>query len=80
MYSLWPSGAIWPIVALQRYMVTYIWIKIVSGDGLLPDGIKPLPESMLTYDQWGSVACTQEQFHGKYLRIQCVRWILKLHW
>ena len=28
-----------------------IWVNIGSGNGLLPDGIKPLPESMLIYHQ-----------------------------
>ena len=28
-------------------MVTYIWVNIGSGNGLLPDGIKPLPEPIL---------------------------------
>ena len=29
-------------------MVTKIWVNIGSGNGLLPDGTKPLPEPMLT--------------------------------
>ena len=29
-------------------MVTHIWVKIGSGNGLLPEGTKPLPEAMLT--------------------------------
>ena len=28
-----------------------IWINIGSGNGLLPDGTKPLPEPMLTLHQ-----------------------------
>ena len=28
-----------------------IWVNIGSGNGLLPDGTKPLPEPMLTYHQ-----------------------------
>ena len=32
-------------------MMPLIWINISSGNGLLPDGTKPLPEPMLTYDQ-----------------------------
>ena len=32
-------------------MATEIWINIGSGNGLLPDGTKPLPEPMLTYQQ-----------------------------
>ena len=30
-------------------MATEIWVNIGSGNGLLPDGTKPLPEPMLTY-------------------------------
>ena len=29
-------------------MATEIWVNIGSGNGLLPDGTNPLPESMLT--------------------------------
>ena len=32
-------------------MAGEIWVNIGSGNGLLPDGIKPLSEPMLTYDQ-----------------------------
>ena len=39
--SLCPSKAIWQ----------QIWVNIGSGNGLLPDGKKPLPEPMLTYLQ-----------------------------
>ena len=30
------------------HMVTHIWVNIGSGNGLLPDGTKPLPAPMLT--------------------------------
>ena len=33
-------------------MVTEIWVNIRSGNVLLPDGTKPLPEPMLTDLQW----------------------------
>ena len=36
-------------------MVTWIWVNIGSGSGLVPSGNKPLPEPMLTYDQWSPV-------------------------
>ena len=52
-----------------------IYINIGSGNGLLPDGTKPLPEAVLTNDQWGIVAFTWKQFHRKYLRylsLKCV--------
>ena len=32
-----------------------IWVNIGSGNGLLPDGTKPLPEPMLTYHQQSRV-------------------------
>ena len=35
-------------------MVTYIWVNINSGNVLLPDGAKPLPEAMLGYCQLNS--------------------------
>ena len=34
------------IVAKWCYMVTQIRVNIGSGNGLLPDGTKPLPETM----------------------------------
>ena len=33
-------------------MVIEIWVNIGSGNDLLPDGNKPLPEPMLTDHQW----------------------------
>ena len=42
----WPSYAIWQ----QKFCV-----NIVSGNGLLPDGTKPLPQPMLTDHQWSPV-------------------------
>ena len=36
-------------------MVTWIWVSIGSGNGLLPDGTKPLPEPLLTLCQSGPV-------------------------
>ena len=43
------------------------WVNIGSGNGLLPDGSKPLPEAMLTNDQLGLVAFFWGQFHSRYL-------------
>ena len=39
------------IGALWRHMVIEILVNTGSGNGLLPDGTKPLPEPMLTYHQ-----------------------------
>ena len=44
-------------------MVTEIWVNIGSGNGLLPDGTKPLPEPMLTYHQKGWVTFIWGQVH-----------------
>ena len=35
-----------------------IWVNIGPGNGLLPDGTKPLPEPMLTYHLYGPVTIT----------------------
>ena len=37
-------------------MALEILVKTGSGNGLLPDGTKPLPEPMLIYHQQGPVA------------------------
>ena len=34
-------------VAYRRHMVTQMWVHTGSGNGLVPDGTKPLPEPML---------------------------------
>ena len=39
-------------------MATKISFNIGLGNGLLPDGTKPLPEPMLTYHQVCTVAFT----------------------
>ena len=38
-----------PLKNLARKGLTYIWVNIGSGNGLLPDGTKPSPEPMLTF-------------------------------
>ena len=44
-------------------MATDIWVNIGSGNGLLPDGTKPLPEPMWTDHQWSPVIFILGQFH-----------------
>ena len=39
--SLWPIDAIW--------QAKWIWVNIRSGNGLLPDGTKPLSKPMMTF-------------------------------
>ena len=52
-----PVNTVWAmflstlILAKCRHMAKEIWVNIGSGNGLLPDGTKPLPEQMLTYHQ-----------------------------
>ena len=47
------------------HIAIWICVNMGSGDGLVPDGTKPLPKPMLTSHQWSSVANTWKQFHGK---------------
>ena len=64
--SLWPSDNIW----------WQIWVNIGPGNGLLPDGTKPLPETMLTsHHQHLKTSCTgraqdinSSKEIGKYIR------------
>ena len=46
-------------------MATEIWVNIGSGNGLLPDGTKPLPEPMLTDHQLSPVTFILGQFHNR---------------
>ena len=51
-------------------MAAGIWVNIGSGNGMLPDGRKPLPEPLLTYHQWGTVISIGGQFQKEYLSHQ----------
>ena len=53
------------IVAWWRHMVTKILVNIGSGNGLLPDDTKPLPEPMLTYHKYGPVTFIWGQLHQR---------------
>ena len=54
-------------LTLYGLVMPYGEICIIgSGNGLLPDGTKPLPEPMLTYHYRDSVPFTWEQFHSEY--------------
>ena len=48
-------------------------VNIGSGNGLLPDGTKPLPEPILTDHQWSSVAFILGQFHKRCLNHQSLK-------
>ena len=45
-------------------MATEIWVNIGSGNGLVPDGTKPLPEPMFTYHKYGPV----NSYDGSFTR------------
>ena len=74
--SLWPSEA----MATQDWfnMATQNWVNIGSGNGLEPDGTKPIPEPMLTYHQWDLLAFTWGKFHQKCSRYLSLIWVWKL--
>ena len=56
-----------------------IWVNIGSGNGLLPDGTKSLPEPMLTDHQWSPVTFILGQFHKRCLNHQSLKSVWKLH-
>ena len=60
-------------------MVAEIWVNIGSGNGLLPDGTKPLPEPMLTDHQWSPVTFILGKFHKRCLNHQSLKCVRKLH-
>ena len=54
-------------------MVTEIWVTIGSGNGLLPDGTKLLPEPILAYHhdhEFDDLASSREQFHRNFSKYQ----------
>ena len=57
-------------------MAAGVLVNIGPGNDLLPDGTKPLPEPMLTDDQWGVVAFTLA-ISQKILKIFTVEMSLK---
>ena len=65
-------------MALRRQKATYIWVNIGSGNGLMPDGTKPLPEPMLTYHQLGRVAFTWWQYSLEMLTMSLIKRGLKI--
>ena len=42
-------------------MVPWIWVNTGTGNGLLPEGTKPLPEPMLTWDHWHPSQCNSTE-------------------
>ena len=54
-------------------MVTKMWVNIGSGNGLMPDGTKPLPEPVLTDHYWSPMTFILGQFHKKCLNHQSLK-------
>ena len=54
--------------SLMMPQVTRIWVNIGSGNDLLPDGAKPLPEPMLIYNQEGPTAFIWGHYHNMIWR------------
>ena len=61
-------------------MVLEILVNTGSGNGLLLDGTKPLPEPMLTYNQSGPVAFIWWHYHHYYLLGSSSRQDKAEHW
>ena len=61
------------IVFWWHPIMTEIWVNTGSGNDLLPDGTKPLPEPMLTYLKQGPATFIWEQFHKRYLSRQSIK-------
>ena len=65
---------------LVRHMVTLICVSIGSGNGLLPDGTKPLPYPMLTYHEFGPVtSISAEEFLVLTIKFNIKITYLKFH-
>ena len=60
------------------HMATEIWVNIGSGNGLLPDSTKPLPEPMLTDHQWSPMTFILGQFHKRCLNQQSLKSVWKI--
>ena len=53
----------WVNMFISWHMMMWIWVNTGSGNGLLPNSTKPLPELLLTYHQRCSLAFNWRQFH-----------------
>ena len=59
-------------------MAIETYVNIGSGNGLLHDGTKPLPEPMLTDHQLNPVTFILGQFHTGFLNKQSLKSVRKL--
>ena len=69
--SLWPSDAIYGNTETW-IVIGSVWINIGSGNGVLPESSKPLPEPILTYYQWDRMVVTRCQFHVLNISIDMI--------
>ena len=69
---------VWDELSHSGLVVTKIWVSIGSGNGLLPNSTKPLPEPMLTDYQWSPVTFISGQFHKRCLNHQSLKSHLKI--
>ena len=53
-------------------------VNTVPSNGLLPDGTKPLLETMLTYNQWGPVELIWWQYSLEILKKISLKEVWKL--
>ena len=61
-------------------MSTKVWVNIGSGNGLMPDGTKPLPEPMLTYhSDIHLTAISQEMPQASFTEISLTIAFKKFH-
>ena len=61
------------------HLVTQNLVSTGSGNGLVPNGIRPLLESILSYYIKGPAAFTWEQFHKIFSTYQSLKWVLQVH-
>ena len=73
------SYASWTHCHIVTPMATLSWLSIGSGNGLVSDGTKPLPEPVLTYHQRYSMAFNIEQFYMNSIHKMCSEMTL-LRW
>ena len=69
MTANWYSDGIYVIQLFMDYwhhMAAQIWVSMDSGNGLLPDGTKPLSEPMLTHKVLWDLPCANTLRYDKY--------------
>ena len=65
------------VMNIYLCFLSFFWVNTGSGNRLLPDGTKPLPEPMLTDHQWSPVAFILGQFQKTCLNHQSLKSVWK---